>query len=125
MPTFPVWQCAILIVMNILVIAYLVCVRPHRNETILVTTAIDEVVVMAVVVVFAVLYYKSNEYTDQKKRTIGIAIVVAIILSFSKNFVIIIYKGLRYLNKAYRRRVKRAQRRAKERIAIKLIPDLP
>ena len=109
--------------MNVVVLIYLVKVRPHHNEAILVTTSIDEVVVMAAVVVFTVLYFNNDNFSDQKKRTIGLALVVVIILSVSKNFGVIIYKGIRYLRKAYRRRIKNKRRLLRKLRRDKLLSE--
>ena len=100
----PVIQCAILIVMNIVLIVYLVCVRPHRNAAILATTAIDEVVIMVTVIVFAVLHFYNDTFTADRKRTIGLAIVAVILLSAASKFALIFYKAFMHLTKSCRER---------------------
>ena len=92
-------------------LAYLVCVRPYRNEVLLATTSIDEAVIGVCVIVMTVLWVNERNFTEEKKSTIGLGLVALILVSVSKNFAIIIYSSLGGLRGRCKRKRKRRRRR--------------
>jgi len=72
-------------------VAFLIIIRPFREENQQTSVVVDELVIMFTVVLFIVLYLKPM--SNSERINFGWAIIALILFSVVKNFGIVIYFG--------------------------------
>ena len=78
---------------NIAMIAYLITVRPFREENQQTTTVIDELVIMVVLCMFLAYVFKPS-MNGTERTNLGWVIIGLICFSVIKNFTVVIYFGV-------------------------------
>jgi len=78
--------------MNMAMIAYLIIVRPFKEENQRVSTVVDEVVIATCVCLF-VVFLSNPDMTEKKKKDLGWLIIGLILFSVVKNFAVVLYFG--------------------------------
>jgi hypothetical protein len=72
--------------------AYLIYVKPFKEENQQTTTVVDELCILICVCLFLIILFVDLK-TDSKTK-LGWGIIVLIVLSVSKNFFVVIYFGI-------------------------------
>lgn len=100
MQTYPSLQCFAVMACNSAMIAYLIYVKPFKEENQQTTTVLDELCIFLCVSLFLILVYK--DIGTDSKTSLGWAIIVLILLSVLKNFFVVIYFGVQKVQRQLR-----------------------
>jgi len=98
---YPFLQIASVIASNISMIAFLIIVRPFKEENQRVTTVIDELIIMACTILF-IVFKIDKGMSHSTRKEIGWAVIGLIMFSVLKNFGVVIYFGFQSVRQKLR-----------------------
>jgi len=82
-------------------IAFLIIVRPFKEENQRVTTVLDELAIMSCTCLF-ILFLRDKDMSDSTRKEIGWGIIGLILFSVLKNFGVVIYFGFKSVKQKLR-----------------------